>query len=186
MSLVAKPEELLDLKPARALRIVTPPGLVLAATVPEPPLTRGRPIELRVTLAWPRGGEGAARMARWVDDAARELIGPGAPARVRAGELSSPLRDGGTERPGLVVAELSGEVQAVIDARRPGERRSLDPVDPATFELTGPGSMLSVMTYLWACSDDPDGIHAQLTAMISVTRGAPGWELWGAAARVAS
>jgi hypothetical protein len=184
MSFVAKPEELLDLKPARALRIVTPPGITLAAVLVKPPRSTRGPIELRLTLAWERGSDGAARMARSVDLVAKELLGPDAPERIRAGELRSPLRDGDAEHPadarraGHVFAEIAGEVQAIVDLRRPHARRALDPLDPATFELIGEGSILRAMTYLFASSELADGVHAQLTESIAVIRGAPGRELW--------
>jgi hypothetical protein len=192
MSFVAKPEQLLDLQPARALEFVTPPGITLAATLVKPPRSSRGPIELRLTLAWERGSDGAARMARAVELAAKELLGPEAPARIRAGELRSPLRDGDAEHPadarhaGRVFAEISGEVQAILDLRRPESRRALDPLDPATFELIGEGSILRAMTYLWASSESDDGVHAQLRESIAVVRGAPGCELWEPTGRTRS
>jgi hypothetical protein len=190
MSFGATPEELLDLKPATAVRIVTPPGLAVAAALLAPPRARTGPVQLRLTLAWDRGGEGAAGMERWIDHVAAELIGPDAPARIASGELPSPLRDGDAVHPGdpryagRVFTELSGEVEAILDARRRGSRTSLDPLDPRTFELVAPGCVLRAMTYLWVCRENGDGVHAQLTGMIALVRAAPGWELWQPAAAV--
>ncbi len=184
MSLVASPEELLGLKPATALRIVTPPALALEVQLKAPPRAATAPVALELGLAWKRGGEGAVAMQRLVDHVARELIGPDAPARIRAGELPSPLRDGDAEHPcderyaRRVFVRLSGEVREIVDTRAQSSRRLLDPLDPATFALLGPGSVLRATTYLWVCRENGDGVHAQLTGTILVLQAPPGWELW--------